>query len=603
MKKIISLILALTLLLSFVGCGELIETGGNGNTPPDDTGNPTVSGTPEDSENLANDPTAFSVALRLNDAKGDVSQFFPKTKDNVTAEWTDGFSFYTAEFGKDGYARIKGLDGDFNVTIKNLPDKYVYNPNAYVARNAEGQRAIVIDIYEPIKTTGAGTQPYDAIRIDQLGLYKAHIKGTGRENAVFYEYAPKSEGTYAVESWISTAEGEYNPSAIIYTASIAYKKELYTLHDGGYSEGYTKNFKYIVEIAKENISEGGGGAAVFTFAIYLEAKSDVFPEEGVNVDFAVSRNGSFYLEHENKELVFPDMPLEQMKEYDPTEYVWKWAETETQGVEGRYEFDGDMFKLWKKEDGGDGYYHLYDAETDEYGEILYAKISSPHRFTEEAFTTIEHAGNSSLTINGYLNHKLLIEGIEQLLIDPGLNDPQATHGSYFCLRECPCRAEFGGGTGVCPESCLKCKSGCRKLPDEIYATMIKGPYHCSADCPCYEADGKRLAHQCREDCDRCLDTCKKLPLVPPENFVEILDTNGRIMLVHKDLLGLAYYTNSDGVYAVTEQIKNFLQGFSTSQRYFADGDGWVETHDTYKVDASEKDQWLFACGYYVKINS
>ncbi len=600
MKKIISIILALTLTLSFAGCGELVETGGKGNTPPDETVTPTNPNTPDDSESLANDPTAFSVALRF---KGE--QFFPKTKDNVIAEWTDGFSFYTAAFGKDGYARIKGLDGDFDVTVKNLPSKYVYNPNAYVAKNADGQRALIIDIYEPIKTSGSGTQAYDSIRIDQLGLYKANIKGPGRDNAVFYEYAPKSEGTYAVESWVSTAEGEYNPSAIIYTPSVAYKKELYTLHDGGYSEGYTKNFKYIVEIAKENIS--GGGSAVFTFAIYLEAKSDVFPEGGVNVDFAISRNGSFSIEHEQKELVFTNVPLEQMKEYDPAEYIWEWAETETRGVEGRFEFDGSMFKLWKKEDGGDDYYHLYNSETGEYGEILYAKISEPHRFTESAFTEIEYSGNSSLTINGYLNHKLFIEGIEALLVDPGLTNPQATHASYFCLRDCPCRAEFGGGTGVCPESCMKCKADCRNIPDEIFATMIKGPYHCSADCPCYKkvlkANGNTLTHQCEEDCESCLDTCKKLPKKAPDGWSKIKDTNGRIMLVHNDLLGLGTYTNSDGVYAVTEQIKNFLQGFSTSQRYFADGDGWVETHDTYKVDASEQDQWLFACGYYVNKNS
>jgi hypothetical protein len=43
-----------------------------------------------------------------------------------------------------------------------------------------------------------------------------------------------------------------------------------------------------------------------------------------------------------------------------------------------------------------------------------------------------------------------------------------------------------------------------------------------------------------------------------------------------------------------------LQGFSVSQRYFADGQGWVESNPTVKVDATEEDQWLFACGYYVK---
>ena len=66
------------------------------------------------------------------------------------------------------------------------------------------------------------------------------------------------------------------------------------------------------------------------------------------------------------------------------------------------------------------------------------------------------------------------------------------------------------------------------------------------------------------------------------------------------LAGYASYTNSDGVYAVTEELKHFLQSFSISQRMFADGNGWVEENPTVKVDAREEDQWLFACGYHEK---
>ena len=56
------------------------------------------------------------------------------------------------------------------------------------------------------------------------------------------------------------------------------------------------------------------------------------------------------------------------------------------------------------------------------------------------------------------------------------------------------------------------------------------------------------------------------------------------------------YTNSDGCYPVTAEVKVFLQNYSVSQRYFMDGRGWAETHG-YK--ASEADQWLFNCGYYL----
>ena len=60
------------------------------------------------------------------------------------------------------------------------------------------------------------------------------------------------------------------------------------------------------------------------------------------------------------------------------------------------------------------------------------------------------------------------------------------------------------------------------------------------------------------------------------------------------------YVNSDGVYVVTPELKEFLQRFSTSQLLFFDGNGWVENNDTVDVDAMEDDQWLFACGYYVE---
>lgn len=55
--------------------------------------------------------------------------------------------------------------------------------------------------------------------------------------------------------------------------------------------------------------------------------------------------------------------------------------------------------------------------------------------------------------------------------------------------------------------------------------------------------------------------------------------------------------NSDGVCFVTNEMKEFLQKFSLSQRLFFDGNGFVESTGVY---AAEEDQWLFCCGYYVK---
>ena len=64
--------------------------------------------------------------------------------------------------------------------------------------------------------------------------------------------------------------------------------------------------------------------------------------------------------------------------------------------------------------------------------------------------------------------------------------------------------------------------------------------------------------------------------------------------------GYANYCNGDGVIAVTQELKDFLQKLSIKELYFRDGNGWCETHDVYPTDSTEEDQWLFACGFYLE---
>lgn len=64
------------------------------------------------------------------------------------------------------------------------------------------------------------------------------------------------------------------------------------------------------------------------------------------------------------------------------------------------------------------------------------------------------------------------------------------------------------------------------------------------------------------------------------------------------------YCNKDGVYPVTEELKDFLQRYSKSKRIFNDGTGSAE--GVYDINgnfeqfysSSDSNQWLFACGYY-----
>ena len=64
--------------------------------------------------------------------------------------------------------------------------------------------------------------------------------------------------------------------------------------------------------------------------------------------------------------------------------------------------------------------------------------------------------------------------------------------------------------------------------------------------------------------------------------------------------GYYNYANGDGMYPVTEQLKQFFTYFANSQSLFMDGQGWVELHtfNGYHYDAYEESLWLWNCAYY-----
>lgn len=110
-----------------------------------------------------------------------------------------------------------------------------------------------------------------------------------------------------------------------------------------------------------------------------------------------------------------------------------------------------------------------------------------------------------------------------------------------------------------------------------FSAMAEQGYYCVTDCLCH-LDGSLPI--CDVGCTECHEEC-----VQPT-------------AEEKATKGYADLVNSDGVAPVTPELAKFLQGFAITQRYFADGAGWVETSSTAPIDAYEDSQWLFACGYY-----
>ncbi len=532
MKKYIRMMLPFLLLgaLLLVSCEEFnpaVQRPGHRPSESESETQPVVT----DAEGNV-DENPFTVSLVYED-----QVYIPSADQPVTVQWSDGFTLYTAPIGSDGVARVGGLDGDYRVTLLNIPEGYGYNPNIYTATNRD--REIRIELYKLVETTGHGDRLYDAIVIKNTGVYCLELTSPTQE--IFMQFEPSKSGEYAVESWMDITANAINPIAKYYGANPAYKELQDTVDDGGISGIYTKNFRLIVQIADENIGQNMQPA--FTFGLMGTSTEDQYP---VKLYFAITLDGEFSLNIIQSTLMIPQEPLNFQQEYDPSLYEFVGAEF-SQTVNGNTAnvFDGKNYKLWPKSEGGDNYYHLYDetkySSTNGYGPILYAKISSPCRFMAEPFTLLEYQGNKALTVsNATENYKLFIEGYRAL--NSYTLSPDNPNGipPYFCTLDCPCRKEgtndsiqITGEPGACITGCEKCHPDCRNIPEE--------------------AIGKK---------------------------------------------GYGDYTNSDGCYAVTQELKEFLQKYSISQWLFFDGNGFVETHPTVKVFAAEDDQWLFACGYY-----
>ncbi len=523
--------LCMAALLLFCACEEYKPAVGNPGGTPSGT-------TPAESDTNAitdesGEVVGYTFTATILDENGNT--YIPPADKPMLVQWTDGYSVYEAPVDASGKAVVEGLDGDYTVTLTHIPDGYAYNPNIYSATNDEPN--VTLQLHKIIETQGRGEQKYQSIVIQDLGVYCVEIKSETQE--VFFEFAPRQNGQYVVESWVDTTANRVNPYANYYGANVSYKEFRFTQDDGGATATYTRNFLLDFSIADENISNNG--AAAFTFGVMAGQKAGEYP---VKVCFEVRRKDDYALNQPVDKLIMPTETLVKQPDYPNHEFVG--AESDVVAFGGRKVFDGSRFKLWEKSAGGDGYYHLYDAETDTYGPILYAKISSACRFMEDPFTTVEYHGNKALTLsNGTENYKIFIEGFsypnsETLSVNPQGKPP------YFCTMDCPCRLngtndsmEVLGVAGACYDTCdvKECAENCRRIPAEYPAMM--------------------------------------------------------------GLKGYGELTNSDGCYAVTPELKDFLQKYSESQRLFMDGNGFVETHETIQVYASDADQWLFACGYYV----
>ncbi|MBQ8341484.1 MAG: 4Fe-4S dicluster domain-containing protein [Clostridia bacterium] len=533
LKRIIALLLVVLTLFSMIACmGEYhfgITPGsknpGNGETPDDSQGG-------DDAPTLNDDPTDDFVVTLMADG----APYSPRME--MYAYWNNGSSIHKAKFDENGVARVDGLDGDYRVSLSEVPNEYTYDPNGSVATNDE--RSIVLNLYTLNHLAGSGTGLYDCYTFQKTGVYRATIDGP--DDGIYFQYAPDGMGEYSIESWVDVTEDRVNPYIDIYYGSSQWKAYERTVDRSERAPcgSYTLNFIHTVKIAAENIS--AAGQAVYTFVIKAESKDEKYP---ITVTFAVKRNGDFELPETvrpggghgtGKVMAAPTYDFSHFNkadhEYGDSYHLaypeYRFNDTDI------YVFDEKTVRLWERADGGDDFYHIYDEEkyaaTDGYGPILYANITTTTRFNrilDKPFATVEYDNqgniiNAALSANG-VNYKHLIEGYTAL-----------AENGYYCIDACPCHDEEGEPElMVCPESCTACAADCRKCPEALVG--FEG----------YQA-----------------------------------------------------YVNSDGMVPVTEDIQEFLLAYCNKEIFFYDGQGEFEKRTNYQAVGSSG--WLFACAYYTE---
>ena len=499
---------------------------------------------------MNNDPTDdFTVTLTA-----DGQPYSPRM--DMFVYWSDGFSVHTAKVDKDGVARIDGLDGDYRVTLSAVPNEYTYDPNSNIATNDD--RNIVVELYTLNMLSGGGTGIYDCLHFRKTGVYSAVIDSA--DDAIYFQYAPESSGTYTIESWIDTTADNINPYIDVYGGSSQFKYYIKTTNDGGAVGSYTINFIHTVQIAAENISSGG--QAVYTFAIKADSKNNKYP---ITITFAVKRDGEFELpsyggsNSASNNMAIPEFDFSDFNVADHeygSEYKIMNPEYHLSGK--TYVLDEKRFKLWEKKHGGDGFYHVYDtvkyAETDGYGPILYAYITEPCRFIDRPFNMIEYRAsgeiiNAALSAGGK-NYKHLIEGYTKLATFGNINN-----GSYYCSSDCTCHD----------------------------ASVTTSDWVCAAKrVEKTDANGNTVVSYVK--CEKCMPDCRPCP----EELI--------------DFEGYQAYCNSDGLVPVTPELKEFLAAYCKKEMFFNDGRGTYETQlvDGKQFQAAGMSGWLFACAYYEK---
>ncbi len=567
MKRLSALLLLIVFILStLVGCSGITDGPKPGNRPDINlpTGDTT---TPGGDDGTVNPDEPFTVTIIYDE------KIFTKTT-GIQAEWTStkGDSVYRAPFAETTRtASISGLNGAYMVTLVGLPDTYRYNYNSKEHIASNNNRHITIEIFEHItpKGSGAGLYAPDIIETVRIGAYTSTIKK--KNGAVYYQFTPTRSGVYFIETICNTNEDNINPSIDVYNGHTAYKVYSHSIDSGGSESDYTRNAVYKIQVDPTNL----GGT--YPFAIKATEKGGNYPCE---VEFIIRFAG----EYEREKYKFLTLYDENDNTLDTTKYTVYL----TENIPTALLYEGVNYTLTRTSAGeGSVTAGVYTAtgKNDEMMTLLIESVDDQN-------------GSVSLTIDDVevLTAKYRI--FDRLVITPDY-DALAEYGLVTDDRVPKAKLRY-------PD--LNVSPGIRRFEDSYFVLGDDGFYHVGS--PTGPILYAKLTHRTRFFLD----------YYPPGD-PEGMEVSFQFMGPQDPLIALnkgeenyrpfadtyiSYVSNEEGVYPVNEELKTMLQKFAIAQSYFADGNGWAETHAEdalgYKIYSAEDDMWLFACCYYSDVD-
>lgn len=596
MKKFLIILLSLALFVFCVGCGTYVppiepgesnndKPGGNTTVKPGDPENPEG---PDDSED---DHLVFTVTLNTRDRDGNLVRYTPRKTDDIYAQWSSdgGSDIHKAKFDSSGVATCKGLDGEYRVTLSNLPSDRAYDPNGIYVDN--DFRDTYIELLDVIGTKGTGKGLYvdegTCIPINSVGTYKATVEKAyvgGQYNlyeqardvkdgsVIYFQYTPVNTGHYEIESIVDVMDGKINPMLEYFNGSFAYSTYQGT-YDGGGTEGdFTKNFKWSIECKQGEVGN------VWKFAI----KADVAPgvEWPVDIYFKLTYVGE-------------SAPLEIVQARGPfytgphPTGTFNWSFMDNMSG-SRYNTAGDkVYALfWEDLDGdglftpaewkdtnGNGKFDEGDAWRDTNGNGKYDE-GEPYKDTN---------GNGKMDIG---DEWWDYNGDGKCGLDTG-------DGYYheYSLKDYP--DGYSDATGTYPKGW-----------GPILWTLIDGwDYIQHPQAQTVDDSGR----------PKIVDV-SLLERVGNVNDKDYITKFMKTYKVYSQYVSVDNGTDkrSTGLHPVTKELMEALHEFAAALDYFRDGDGYAEAgpgHDSegipwgydskVRVDSDEDHMWLIFCGYFI----